>query len=1022
VTGESLWRVLPAVRRAERDRFLFFFVLAATLNLAATLGLVGSEALFLARLGPERLPAAFILASLATVFGSMIYALVVGRMRNDRLFIVLLLIGATSLLGLFELVRGRADWALTPLFCVFYLAQALFINLHYWTFATDFFDTLASKRLFPLFAVGASIGGMLGGGLAVAITARGTSEMLIVAWALVLLVAAALIRSARGRLLRWAPVGIHEADESSVEGLRGALRYVARSRMAFWLLLSVVGMVFALTLMQYLYLGIFFEAFESAEAMAAFFGIYLAVTNAIEILVGNALTPWLIRRFGVAQANLAHPILTLATFIGLVADPRLYVAILARANRELLENALAGPIRALSYNALSHRFRGRMRALLEGVVFFGAMSIAGGLLLLVGPDVAPTWLALAGACAALLYAAANLIVRREYLRSLVEEIQQGRLDLSSVEGDLDARELEGLARRWDEQVSADQERVPAPLLDLASPLARRGFTELVAVHARHPDPRVRLACVRALADAGDPAEAPLIVTCLDDPDAAVRRATGEWISRREGIEPKVRAGLQLHLDDPDPEVRALSASLLRSDGEDTLRALLAGTPEEQIAGLARMPLSLSELAEDAKQSATAAIREAAIDCLVRIGTADQLDGAALVEDLAHPDAGVRRAAAACLAERDDRDALETLGRALDDVSRSVRSEAQRALAARGDDGVLAAEPHTHGARVWTVDAALGTIASAGGQLSQELLRKAYRDRVQEAWDTLIAGSRLPSPDTFETRFLRMALENAHTRARFLSFRILELLEEEEVVQSVHRTLDQGPSRSRADALEVLSNLADREVSDRLALLLEEGSVEEKLRALPSMVPEHRNMDQMLIHCSRSKDRWIQRAADYCLGRSPENPEERATMERLLALQSVPLFTHLSLEQLEIINRLLNQVEFLHGEVIVREGEPGDELYVLTEGEVAFFKAWDTPTPHELSRMTPIGYFGEIAVLDDEPRSVTVVAQEDCRLLTLGGARFRQLIMQAPEIAFEVFPVLIARIRRAEARLDELEDD
>jgi len=701
--GEALWRLLPAVRRTERDRFLFFFLLAAALNLAATLGLVGSEALFLARLGPERLPTAFILASLATVLGSMLYAVVVGRMRNDRLFVVMLVLGAATLLGLFELIRGRADWAITPLFCVFYLTQALFINLHYWTFATDFFDTLSSKRLFPLFAVGASFGGMLGGALAVAITRFVSSESLLLAWALVLLGVAAGVRAARARLLRWAPIGIHEADESSVEGLWGALRYVARSRMALWLLLSVVGMVFALTLMQYLYLGIFSESFESAEALAAFFGIYLAVTNGVEILVGNALTPWLIRRFGVAQANLAHPILTLATFVALVFDPRLYVAILARANRELLENSLAGPIRALSYNALPRRFRGRMRALLEGVVFFGAMSLAGGLLLAVGADVAPSWLGLAGACAALLYAAANLIVRREYLRSLVEEIGQGRLDLGAVAGDLDSRELEGLARRWDEQVGAEPERVPAPLLDLAGPLARRGFTDLVSGHAHHPDPRMRVACARALSGTPDRPQPELLVSFLDDSDSAVRRATGDWIAAQEALDPEVSACLERHLVDPDPEVRARSAATLRSGGEATLRLMLAGpSAEEQIAALARIPSAMVESALAAATSDEPAVRAAAIDCLVRIDAAKRVEGPALVKDLAHPDPGVRRAAAACLAERDDRDALETLGSALDDVSRSVRSEAQRALAARGDDGVLAAEPHTRGARVWTV--------------------------------------------------------------------------------------------------------------------------------------------------------------------------------------------------------------------------------------------------------------------------------------------------------------------------------
>ena len=63
------WRLLPAVRPRERGRFLFFASLSALIVLAQTLGLTGSEALFLAEVGPKSLPTAFILASLLAVAG-----------------------------------------------------------------------------------------------------------------------------------------------------------------------------------------------------------------------------------------------------------------------------------------------------------------------------------------------------------------------------------------------------------------------------------------------------------------------------------------------------------------------------------------------------------------------------------------------------------------------------------------------------------------------------------------------------------------------------------------------------------------------------------------------------------------------------------------------------------------------------------------------------------------------------------------------------------------------------------------
>src|SRR6202008_3144138 len=137
-------------------------------------------------------------------------------------------------------------------------------------------------------------------------------------------------------------------------------------------------------------------------------------------------TPWLIRHYGVAGSHVVHPALTVASFGALFAAPGLVTAIAARANREMVENAVAQPARTLVFNALPSRFRGRIRAFLEGVVPYGGMSAAGALLLALGtPDLRA--LAAAGSGAALVYLVANLSARRAYLDALIEGIRTGRL-------------------------------------------------------------------------------------------------------------------------------------------------------------------------------------------------------------------------------------------------------------------------------------------------------------------------------------------------------------------------------------------------------------------------------------------------------------------------------------------------------------------------------------------------------------------------------------------------------------------
>src|SRR5262245_52124285 len=141
--SDRVWRLLPDVRGYERQRFLFFGSILLTGNVAQTLGLVGAESLFLARFGAEKLPAVFIAASLTTVAGSMVYAAVVGRSRNDDLFVRMLTGTALVLVAAAVGAASGIREVIPALFCLYFLFQAVFMN-HFFTFAVDYFDSAAS--------------------------------------------------------------------------------------------------------------------------------------------------------------------------------------------------------------------------------------------------------------------------------------------------------------------------------------------------------------------------------------------------------------------------------------------------------------------------------------------------------------------------------------------------------------------------------------------------------------------------------------------------------------------------------------------------------------------------------------------------------------------------------------------------------------------------------------------------------------------------------------------------------------
>jgi hypothetical protein len=429
-------------------------------------------------------------------------------------------------------------------------------------------------------------------------------------------------------------------------------------------------------------------------------------------------------------------------------------------------------------------------------------------------------------------------------------------------------------------------------------------------------------------------------------------------------------------------------------------------PEEVVAALAELPTELAGEASGRLADPEPAVRSAALACLVRSGRAREIPRAALVSDLAHADERVRESAVLALTARGGEDDLTRLAACLGDPARNVRRAACDALAIRGDAvlGLLATE--LSGESRAAFEAALDAVAQISSPAARILLCDVYRRLVSEATEHGRALSVLETRGERASAFLELGLRDARERARGHAFDTLERIEDPAVVRSVRRALAFASGRRRSEALELLSNLGPRGVSEQLAHGMEAESETATVFRATSLA-------QIVRAARLSSNRWLHLAAT-CEDQ-PSASQEKDLMDRLLALRRVPLFAQLSIDQLESVNRLMGESDYQAGETIVREGDLAGELYVLVAGEVRILKRQSTGPDRLLGTLQPVACFGEIAILDGAPRSASVVAARDSRLLTLHGERFRELILQSPQIAFEIFPALTARIRAAEAR-------
>ena len=98
--------------------------------------------------------------------------------------------------------------------------------------------------------------------------------------------------------------------------------------------------------------------------------------------------------------------------------------------------------------------------------------------------------------------------------------------------------------------------------------------------------------------------------------------------------------------------------------------------------------------------------------------------------------------------------------------------------------------------------------------------------------------------------------------------------------------------------------------------------------------------------------------------------------------------------------------FAAGATIFTEGEVGETMYVVQEGEVDVVAGGVT-----LETVTAGGIFGEMALLERGPRSATVIARTECRVVPVNERHFRYLVEQTPNFALEVMRIMSARLRR-----------
>jgi hypothetical protein len=1012
---------------------LHFMALAVTLATAKVMLSTVGVALFLAKVGPGRLPLFYLMLAATAILLSAAASGAIDRLPRITL-------GRAAFLGT---LLGAAALRLPIAFnlpAAYYavLASAhiyeIVLDIVFWVVVAAFFDTIELKRATPLIYMALAAGGVAGGLLASLFSAVIPAEDLLLALPALGVIAAVQFGLAGRRLQELDDPGQRQLERpGTLEQLRLLPDLIARYPLILLIALNATMLTILYGLCEYLVLTVYARHFSSQMALTRFLAVVFAGIQAIEFALLYLVSRPLLARAGPVARNLIFPLSSLVCLIGLAISAKLPAAVATHINAEAVSNAIFQPVNNSNYVALPLRFQGRIRTLADGIFYPAGLALAGGVLLNLQAQLAPAQINFVAITFALLFIGLNVGAGLLFLPALVRNL---RADTGHF---ADLRPAAGVsptvpAEQVRQLLASEDPETRRVGLGLAGGLDPTPLMEQLRAIAPGADRAARRAIAGLLARLPSRRLEPLLDELLDGDDRSsqlialqaklARRAplTPRQFERLTGAsDPGVAAVAALAADAPGPlagVARACRDAGIAGDVLDGCAA--AGRP-----GLADLLLEVIEAAPLEQQREAVAILRTLVD-------PQHAGAAALGRRLAHHgDAQLRAGAAGLLgALAGSAATLEALAERLGDPSRLVRERAAEALAMQGDGAIPFVLADLDRTDPWRVEAAVRTLGRIGSRRAAAALGALPGPMCRDVVRNLGWLRQLPDgPGRTPWLALEIAIEDHDRRIVNLVLNVLAALGEERSVARLRDALAAPDRRTRANALEALLTLPQRRLVLPILPLLEaryavEGS---DARAPAAGTPD---LAAILAAAARCDDRWIRVGAAWtarALGAAsagapvrpwaPGLPPRLAPaaispteddMERILALKQTPLFRYLPLDTLLAISGALEYRQYVDGETIVPADGRLDHFCLLVTGEADLL-----PPEGQTEHLAAPAHFGELALVDEHTHSPKVVAVGDCGLLRLHRLVFHDLSRDYPEIVMELCKLLARRLRRAD---------
>jgi HEAT repeat protein len=1029
-----------------------------------------AETAFLKRYGVEYLPIVNMANAIATFFITGVLTAFMGKIPGAKLLSYLFVFCGLTVTGIRVLIPLGIDILYPILFMLksqFELLQALL----FWNLCNDLFNTRQSKRLFPLLTAGGVVGLILGSFGTPYFAKLFQLDNLLYLYLCTTLVGAVIVESMGHKYPTLIFPKKTDAEKkkkaSMIQEFKDVLPLIKSSvLMKIVLVLTFMPNV-VVPIMNYQFNYAINDQFASETSLLQFFGYFRGslyiVSLFILLFVGRIYGKW-----GLPVALMFHPFNYMIAFFAFLFRFDMFAAMYARMSTNILRTTINVPANSILIGLFPESFRGMIRPFLRGTVVRIGLFIGSGLILLSEGLFHPRYLTLVALPFVLCWIAAPIILKSKYAKILMDLISKNMLDIKSLE----QNELGQIFKEGNIVNELEQSFLEARGKDaiwygkLLKNFSTESLDKNIIKTLENQDDETKVALIKMLSTEFMEKSIKGLIPALDPGKPEVTIAIMK-ILYKYGYDDVKDMDLTDYINHSHPVIKGFTLAYLYSQKPDEylpiIDNLLASNDiKDRQAGIISAGLSqkreyIDKLLTILKEREIDPILPDIILALSRLRARELKH--VIFAYLFYEQEDVRMAAFKALKITDDfsfNKAILLLG----DHSDEIRDYAKKKIK----------ESEYLNSKILIESLGLPNTRIRRGlfELLETLDIKDFdvfmfaKKSLNKCYTYLAMNQNLENLPESEMRNLvkehmiqkkELELENI--------IRILAIHDQTDRMKTSWRGIFSLNTKQRANAIELLSDIMDKKLFNIMLPLLESPTTLVALAAgnkvtkipkfdlagkdvfsslvssedwvdvlmginlandKPSFFEEHDKLSNLKNSINQNILKEIQMVLKNTdkTSKDPQRVEssEISLGEKILLLKKIDMFSDLSAAEMAAIASVTKEMDYPEIRTVIKQGSVGETVFLILDGEVEVIKENADGQTMFLDKIGSGDSFGEMALLENEPRSATIRTTKPSRFLILHKQEFNETVLEYPRIALKICKVLSSRIRHLHVKIQD----